>query len=120
MGTEYNWYILANQHVKKLNANDYSTEMTGLKFKLAHKRADKDKWSLSDKARKKHLIKILENIIVGLYDDIKMEKIIKPAKKAARRKKAVEETAWWSQFSLRYFRKINHWILVFYVIMFDF
>lgn len=82
VGTEYHWYILSHQFVKKLNANDYSTEMTGLKFKLAHKRVDKDKWSLSDKARKKHLIKILENIIVGLYDDIKLEKIIKPAEKS--------------------------------------
>jgi hypothetical protein len=45
VGTEYQWYILSHQHVKKLNANDYSTEMTGLKFKLVHKRADKETWS---------------------------------------------------------------------------
>jgi hypothetical protein len=34
VGTEYHWYILAHQNVKKLNANDYATAMTGLKFKL--------------------------------------------------------------------------------------
>ncbi|WP_242457672.1 hypothetical protein [Pedobacter sp. BS3] len=39
VGTEYHWYILAHQTARKLNANDYSTAMSGLKFKLAHKRA---------------------------------------------------------------------------------
>jgi hypothetical protein len=85
VGTEYHWYILSHQFVKKLNANDYSTEMTGVKFKLAHKRADKEKWSLSDRARKKHLIKILEDVIVGLYEDIKLEKVA-PVKKAKKKK----------------------------------
>ena len=85
VGTEYHWYILSHQFVKKLDANSYSTEMTGLKFKLAHKRADKEKWSASDRARKKHLIRILENIIVGLYDDIRLEKIA-PVKKEAKKK----------------------------------
>jgi hypothetical protein len=91
VGTEYHWYILAHQFVKKLNANDYSTEMTGVKFKLAHKRADKEKWSVSDKTRKKHLIKILEDIIVDLYEDIKLEKIAPAPKKASTRKKTVKE-----------------------------
>jgi hypothetical protein len=94
VGTEYHWYILSHQFVKKLDANSYSTEMTGMKFKLAHKRADKDKWSLSDRARKKHLIKILEDVIVGLYEDVKLEKIIghekKPAKVAAKKKKKLK------------------------------
>ena len=39
LGTEYHWYILAHQNVRKLDANTYTTAMTGLKFKLAHKRA---------------------------------------------------------------------------------
>src|SRR6185312_12995280 len=43
VGTEYHWYILADQTAIKLNANDYTTAMAGFKFKLAHKRADKDK-----------------------------------------------------------------------------
>jgi hypothetical protein len=86
VGTEYHWYILSHQFVKKLNANDYSTEMTGVKFKLAHKRADKEKWSLSDRARKKHLIKFLEDVIVHLYDDINLEKIA-PVKKEKKKKK---------------------------------
>src|SRR6187549_1787392 len=30
VGTEYHWYILAHQNVRKLNANDYTTELSGL------------------------------------------------------------------------------------------
>jgi hypothetical protein len=63
VGTEYHWYILAHQHVRKLNANDYTTALTGLKYKLAHKRADSDKWNISDKAQRKHLIKMLKDMI---------------------------------------------------------
>jgi len=37
--TEYHWYILSHQNVKKINANDYTTSMSGLKYQLAHKRA---------------------------------------------------------------------------------
>jgi hypothetical protein len=66
VGTEYHWYILSHQNVKKLNANDYSTEMHGLKFKLAHKRADKDKWSLSGTTQRKHLIAFLKEMIEQL------------------------------------------------------
>jgi len=66
VGTEYHWYILAHQNVRKLNANDYSTSLTGLKFKLAHKRADKDKWSTSGKTQKKRLIKLLQEFISQL------------------------------------------------------
>jgi hypothetical protein len=66
VGTEYHWYILAHQNVTKLNANDYSTSMTGVKFKLAHKRAEQEKWSASPRAQRKHLIKILREMIVEL------------------------------------------------------
>src|SRR5436853_7557762 len=30
IGTGYHWYIIAHQNVTKLNADDYSTSMTGL------------------------------------------------------------------------------------------
>jgi hypothetical protein len=63
VGTGYHWFILSHQYVEKLNANDYATGMTGLKFKLAHKRAGKDKWSLSDNGQRKQLIKILKDFI---------------------------------------------------------
>src|SRR5512138_3276305 len=66
VGTEYHWYILAHQNVRKLNANDYTTSLTGLKYKLAHKRADKDKWNTSSKTQKKRLIKLLQEFIAQL------------------------------------------------------
>ena len=69
VGTEYNWYILAHQNVRKLNANDYSTEMDGMKFKLAHKRFDKATWSASEKAQRRRLIKIFQ----GMIDQLEAE-----------------------------------------------
>jgi hypothetical protein len=66
VGTGYHWYILAHQNVTKLNANDYSTSLTGMKFKLAHKRADKVTWSASPRAQRKRLIKILRQVIQDL------------------------------------------------------
>lgn len=70
VGTEYNWYILAHQNVRKLNANDYSTELSGMKFKLAHKRADKTTWSASEKAQRKRLIKIFQGMIDQLEGEL--------------------------------------------------
>ncbi len=66
VGTEYHWYILAHQNVRKLNANDYTTTLTGLKFKLAHKRAEKAKWSTSAKSQKKRLVKLMKELIEQL------------------------------------------------------
>jgi hypothetical protein len=66
VGTEYHWYIISHQNVKKINANDYTTVMSGLKYKLAHKRAGKDKWSATAKTQRKHLIKFLQEFIVQL------------------------------------------------------
>jgi len=66
VGTAYHWFILSHQFVEKLNADDYSTSMVGLKFKVAHRRAGKDKWSVSDNTRTKNLIKILKSFIAEL------------------------------------------------------
>lgn len=70
VGTEYHWYMLAHQIVRKLNANDYSTTMTGMKFKLAHKRFDKEKWSASEKAQTRKLIKLLEGYVKELKKNL--------------------------------------------------
>jgi hypothetical protein len=66
VGTEYHWYIAAHQNVKKLNANDYTTSMSGLKFKIAHKRADNEKWSAGERAQRNRLIKFLKEVIEEL------------------------------------------------------
>ena len=52
----------ANQNVKKLDANNYTTSMIGLKYKLAYKGADSNNRSSSDHARKKRLIVILSRV----------------------------------------------------------
>src|SRR5919109_540377 len=62
VGTGYHWYILAHQNVTKLNANEYTTSLTGMKFKLAHRRADKGTWSASVQAQRRHLMKILKEV----------------------------------------------------------
>jgi hypothetical protein len=69
VGTEYHWYILANQNVKKLDANNYTTSMIGLKYKLGHKRADKNNWNASNNTQRKKLIEILQELI----EQVKME-----------------------------------------------
>jgi hypothetical protein len=66
VGTEYHWYILAHQNVRKLDANSYTTSLAGLKYKLAHKRADKDKWSTTARTQRKRLIKVLQDLITQL------------------------------------------------------
>lgn len=85
VGTEYHWYILAHQYVGKLNANDYSPSMTGLKFKLAHKRAGQEKWSASERAQKKRLISILGELIKNLHLElVEEESNRQPARKRKR------------------------------------
>jgi hypothetical protein len=92
VGTEYHWFILSHQLVKKLNANDYSTKMNGYKFKIAHKRSNKDKWNISDKTQKNHLIKVLKEFIKELEAGSTEEfvaseqNMVKPAKKIATKK----------------------------------
>jgi hypothetical protein len=70
VGTEYHWYILAHQNVKKLDANNYTTSMEGLKYKLAHKRAKKEKWNASDNSQRKRLIQILEELVDQLKGEM--------------------------------------------------
>lgn len=66
VGTAYHWYILAHQTVTKLDANNYSTDMRGVKYKLAHKRADKTDWSAKSPAQCRRLIAILKQAIAEL------------------------------------------------------
>jgi hypothetical protein len=81
VGTEYHWYILAHQNVRKLDENTYSTAMTGLKYKLAHKRAGRDTWSTSEQAQRRHLVKILQEMIDDLTEQ--PEEMEVPARRAA-------------------------------------
>ena len=66
VGTEYHWYVLAHQNAVKQNANAYTTSLSGLKFKIAHKRAGSEKWSATPKTQRKRMIKFLQGVIEDL------------------------------------------------------
>jgi hypothetical protein len=68
--------VLAHQNVKKLNANEYTTSLAGLKFKTAHRRADTEKWSAAPKMQRKRMIKF------------------EPGRWAARRKPEIVDGPW--------------------------
>jgi hypothetical protein len=66
VGTEYHWYILAHQNVAKQTANDYTTSLTGLKFKIAHKRAKTGKWSATPRMQRRRMIMFLRSVLADL------------------------------------------------------
>jgi hypothetical protein len=66
VGTEYHWYIVAHQNVAKQSANEYTTSLTGLKFKVAHRRAGSEKWSATSKTQRKRMITFLQSVIADL------------------------------------------------------
>src|ERR671925_1223431 len=66
LGTEYHWYILAHQNVAKQTANDYTTSLTGLKFKIAHTRAGSEKWSATPRTQRKRMIMFLQSVLADL------------------------------------------------------
>jgi len=70
VGTEYHWYILAHQNVRKLDANEYTTSMTGAKYKLAHRRVASGEWSASRRTQLRQLIAILESSIIELRREL--------------------------------------------------
>ena len=76
VGTEYHWYVLAHQNVSKITANDYTTSLSGLKFKIAHRRADSGKWSATPKTQRKRMIKFLQQVIEDLK---KAPEVMEPA-----------------------------------------
>jgi hypothetical protein len=72
LNTEYHWYILADQRVRKVDKDTYETLMEGVKHKLSHKRPHWRKWSsqykdnMSDKDR---IIVILRDMLKRLSED---------------------------------------------------
>jgi len=70
VGTEYHWYVLAHQNTTKRSANDYTTSMTGLKFKIAHKRAGSEKWSATPKTQRKRMIAFLKSVVADLEKQV--------------------------------------------------
>jgi hypothetical protein len=81
VGTEYHWYIAAHQNVRKINANDYTTSLAGLKFKIAHKRANAATWNVQPATQRQRLITFLK----GVIDDLERSSREQPADAAAAR-----------------------------------
>ncbi|SPQ20841.1 8ae02627-6b4c-42d4-9f96-68d528427e71 [Thermothielavioides terrestris] len=62
VGTEYHWLLVAHQHVKKIDANTYETRLVGSKYKLAHKLASSNAWSVPTvKAQREREVELLED-----------------------------------------------------------
>jgi hypothetical protein len=66
VGTEYHWYVLAHQNTAKQSANHYTTSLTGLKFKIAYKRAGSEKWSATPRTQRKRMIMFLRSVLADL------------------------------------------------------
>lgn len=69
--TQYHWYILAHQRVRKIDENSYSTFMSGVKYKVAHKRPHWRKWSSEypdQKSEREKIIDILEATLATLRE----------------------------------------------------
>lgn len=65
-GSGFHWYIIADQQAIKLDENRYDTIMTGLKYKVGHKRPNWQKWSYKypeQQSYKEIIIQILENML---------------------------------------------------------
>jgi hypothetical protein len=69
VGTEYNWFILAHQRVRKLDPDTYETVMEGVKYKVAHRRPHWRRWSTEypdQEPEREILIRILEEDLARL------------------------------------------------------
>jgi hypothetical protein len=73
VGTQYHWYLLAHQRVKKVDADSYTTFRTGVKYKLAHKKPHWRKWSSEypdQLSESEKLIAILEATLGELRQNV--------------------------------------------------
>lgn len=72
LGTQYHWYILADQMVTKTDKDSYETSMQGLKFKLGHKRPHWRDFSYNYSNNipyRQRLIEILKNLLEELEEE---------------------------------------------------
>lgn len=109
VGTEYHWYVLAHQNTTKRSANDYTTSMTGLKFKIAHKRAGSEKWSATAKTQRKRMITFLQSVIADLEKQIETAgDSISPEHKRPASERRKPRTSPVMKTVTRYRRRVRH------------
>ncbi|MHA2196297.1 MAG: hypothetical protein ACXABO_11990 [Promethearchaeota archaeon] len=69
INTSYHWYIIADQIATKITPNAYNTSMSGIKFKIGHKRSYWRNFSYEYPEQityKERVIQILEEILQQL------------------------------------------------------
>jgi len=70
-GTQYHWFILAHQKVRKVDQDLYETVMQGVKYKIAHKRPYWWRWNTEypdNEPEREILIRILEQYLAALKE----------------------------------------------------
>jgi hypothetical protein len=70
-GTQFHWYLLAHQRVRKIDKDSYTTFMEGLKYKVAHKRPHWRKWSdeyPDQRPERERVMEILERELAALRE----------------------------------------------------
>lgn len=88
LGTQYHWYIIADQIVKKTTADEYQTEMTGLKWKIGHKRPYWHGFSYTypqQKSYRQRVIEVLRETLLRLETQELEEQMEKAATSDTRR-----------------------------------
>ncbi|UCE39284.1 MAG: hypothetical protein JSW00_08715 [Thermoplasmata archaeon] len=76
INTQYHWYILADQRVRKIDKDTYETVMEGVKHKLSHKRPHWRKWSseyLNNISDRDRIMAILKDMLLRLTVDRRFE-----------------------------------------------
>jgi len=76
-GTEFHWYLLTHQRVRKVDADTYETLMEGAKYKVAHKRPHWKRWSSEYPGRpseRERVIAILRATLAQLEEEQRRER----------------------------------------------
>ncbi len=71
-GTLYHWYILADQRVRKIDEDSYATFLSGVKYKVAHRRPKWRRWSCEypdHPSERETVISILEATLERLQSE---------------------------------------------------
>lgn len=76
-GTQYYWYILAHQRVRKVDEDTYRTLMTGVKHKVAHRRPHWRTWSTGypdQPSEREKILAILEAALAQLKEEARTDR----------------------------------------------
>jgi hypothetical protein len=81
VGTDFHWFIIADQIASKINENMYNTNMYGVKFKIGYKKSNWQNFSYtypSQLSYKDRVIKILESYLLALKQGRSLEFCFSP------------------------------------------